>query len=210
MSVAPRGDDPDPGGAATAGASRIDRIAAAVRARHPAYAERDEPFWEAAVAIVLRDGTAGPEVLFVLRAVHEGDPWSGQIGLPGGRRDPAEMDLVETAVRETREETAIDLRTQGRVFGSLDEVRPRTPALPPVIVRPYVAQLVANPELTLSDEIAGHFWAPLAALFDPANMRPSRVSGGGVTMWRDAIHYKEHVIWGMTERFVRMLQEVSR
>ena len=37
----------------TTGPSRIQRITAAVRARTPAYAERDEPFWEAAVALVL-------------------------------------------------------------------------------------------------------------------------------------------------------------
>ncbi|HVZ49890.1 MAG TPA: CoA pyrophosphatase [Gemmatimonadaceae bacterium] len=190
--------------------SAIERIGAAVRARVPAYAERDEPYWEAAVSIILRDGAAGPSVLFVQRAVHEGDPWSGQIGLPGGRRDPGEGDLVETAVRETREETGIDLRTQGRLFGPLDELRPRNPMLPPFIVRPYVARVFTDPVITISDELAGYFWAPVAAIFDPANTRPSRVSGRGVTMWREAIHYDGHVIWGLTERILRAFGEVAR
>ena len=188
----------------------IDRIAAAVRARQPRYAERDEPYWEAAVSIVLREGPGGPDILFVQRAVHEGDPWSGQIGLPGGRRDEGEIDLVETAVRETREETGIDLRRQGQVFGPLDELRPRTPTLPPFIVRPYVARVLADPAITISDELAGYFWAPVAAIFDPANTRPSRVTGRGVTMWREAIHYDGHVIWGLTERILRAFGEVTK
>lgn len=191
-------------------AYRIDRIATAVRARHPQYAERDEPFWEAAVAIMLREGEQGPETLFVQRAVDPRDPWSGQIALPGGRRDAGEIDLVETAVRETREETGIDLRRDGELFGPLDELRPRTPTLPPFIVRPYVARVRGGLVVAPSDEVAGHFWAPLSTLFDPANTRPSRVSGRGITMWRDAIHVDGHVIWGLTERILRAFNEVAR
>jgi len=39
----------------------------------------------AAVAAVLRDGAPGLEMLFIRRAEQEGDPWSGQMGFPGGR-----------------------------------------------------------------------------------------------------------------------------
>ena len=46
---------------------------------------------------------------------------------------------------ETREELGIDLPTEGEVIGPLDELRPRTPVLPPVIVRPYVARLDGAP-----------------------------------------------------------------
>ncbi|MDA1081165.1 MAG: CoA pyrophosphatase [Gemmatimonadetes bacterium] len=192
-------------------AARIARIAEAVRARQPTYAERDEPFWEAAVAIVLRDaGGQSPEVLFILRAVHERDPWSGQVALPGGRRDEGENDLADTVVRETREETGIDLRTHGELFGPLDEFRPRTPVLPPVIVRPYVARIDGDCAIVASNEVSGHFWAPLDALFDPANTRSTRVAARGFTMWRDAIHYEGHVIWGMTEIIIHKLAQVAK
>jgi 8-oxo-dGTP pyrophosphatase MutT (NUDIX family) len=189
----------------------LDRIAAAVRARTPAYAERDEPFWEAAVALVLRERTGkGAEMLFIQRAVREGDPWSGQVALPGGRRDDDENDLAVTVVRETREETGIDIRAQGELVGPLDELRPRTPVLPPVIVRPYVARLDPSVEPATSDEVAGFFWAPLTALFDPANTRNTRVrTRGAFWIWHDAIHYEGQVIWGMTQRIVKTLQEVT-
>jgi 8-oxo-dGTP pyrophosphatase MutT (NUDIX family) len=189
--------------------SRIIRIAEAVRARPPAVAERDEPFWEAAVALVLREQKGGVEMLFIKRAVREGDPWSGQVGLPGGRRDAGEADLADTAVRETLEETGLDLRVHGELVGALDELRPRTPVLPPVIVRPYVATLVGSPPLTFSDEVAGHFWISLDALLDPAKVRRTRVLTRGFWMWRDAIHHEGHVIWGMTEVIIGNFREVA-
>ncbi|MCC7195425.1 MAG: CoA pyrophosphatase [Gemmatimonadaceae bacterium] len=190
-------------------ADRIARIGAAVHALSPAQAARDEPFWEAAVALVLRPAVSGADLLFIQRAVEERDPWSGQIGLPGGRRNPGEPDLFDTMLRETHEETGIDLATQGEIFGPLDELRPRTPSLPPFIVRPYVARLNTTPELVTSKEVAGYFWAPLDAIFDPANTRPAQVRGRGVTMWNEAIHYDGRVIWGLTERIVRMLQGLA-
>jgi len=188
----------------------IPRIASAVRARAPKYAVRDEPFWEAAVAIVLREGvTPVPDVLFIERAVREGDPWSGQVALPGGRRNEGESDLLTTAVRETMEETGLDLRAHGEVFGPIDEFRTRSPALPPVIVRPFVARINAGLAIAPSDEVSSHFWVPLDALFNPANTRPTRVVARGFSMWRDAIHYEGKVIWGMTEIIVRTFQEVA-
>lgn len=189
----------------------LDAIAAAVRGRPPKVAERDEPYWEAAVAIVVRDGPAGPEVLFITRAKREGDPWSGQVALPGGRRDAGEPDLADTAWRETMEETGLDLRADGEIVGPLDEIRPRTPVLPPVIVRPYVATLRGAGMIIHSDEVAGHFWVPLVTLFHPGNTKRTRVlTRGTFWIWRDAIHVEGKVIWGMTEVILRTFEEAIR
>ena len=38
---------------------------------------------EAAVALVLQPKVGGLRALFILRAKKEGDPWSGQMALPG-------------------------------------------------------------------------------------------------------------------------------
>src|SRR3989442_10873051 len=84
----------------------------------------------------------GLEALFIRRAQRADDPWSGQVALPGGRRDAGDADLFATAVRETREETGIDLAGAERL-GRLDDLYPRTPTLPPVVVRPFVFALVA-------------------------------------------------------------------
>jgi 8-oxo-dGTP pyrophosphatase MutT (NUDIX family) len=189
----------------------MSRIAEAVRAYQPAQAEREEPYWEAAVAMILRELPDRPiEVLFMKRAEREGDPWSGQVSFPGGRRDKGEANLDATVVRETHEETGLDLLTEGELIGPLDELRPRTPMLPPVIVRPYVARLDADAIMSPSDEVAALFWVPLDVLLDPSNTRKTRVQARGkFWMWHDAIHYDGHVIWGLTERVIRNFRGIT-
>src|SRR5262245_4891896 len=91
----------------------------------------------AAVSVILRDGDEGLETLFIHRAVRVGDTWSGQIAFPGGRREPRDRDLLATAIRETHEEIGVDLASAERL-GVLDDLHPRTPVLPPVVVRPFV------------------------------------------------------------------------
>ncbi|MBI1809998.1 MAG: CoA pyrophosphatase [Gemmatimonadetes bacterium] len=190
---------------------RISRIAERVRAHQPTLAGRDGTYWEAAVAIVMRPTASGDvEMLFIKRAIRDGDPWSGQIALPGGKYDPADPSLEHTAVRETQEEVAIDLRTQGEVFGALDELRPRNPLLPPVIVRPFVASVEPGVAVVPSEEVAGHFWAPLDRILDPAATKDTKILVRGFTMRRDAIHFEGHVIWGMTQIILASFAELAR
>ena len=58
----------------------------------------------AAVALVLRENAGDPEILLIRRAERKGDPWSGHMAFPGGREDARDESLLETALRETREE----------------------------------------------------------------------------------------------------------
>ena len=162
----------------------------------------------AAVAVVLHapPGAADASVLFVKRAEYPGDPWSGHVALPGGRAEPADATLWDTAVRETWEETGLDLRRGARFLGAMDELYPRTPTLPPIVVRPYVVAVAEQRPLTLSGELDAAFWAPLAALRDPAVDRESTVTVRGArTLVVPSFVYGGHTVWGMTERVIREL-----
>ncbi|CAG0931609.1 hypothetical protein PLCT1_01839 [Planctomycetaceae bacterium] len=145
------------------------------------------------------------EVLLILRATRDGDPWSGQVALPGGRRDSSDATLQDTAVRETLEETGIDLAASGIVLGSLDELRPRTPVLPPIIVTPFVAIAPSDLPMTISPELADAFWVPWSTFADPDLVEENLVHVRG-DEWRVSSYtVGARIVWGMTERMLRQL-----
>ena len=163
----------------------------------------------AAVALVLRLGANGePELLFIRRAERAGDPWSGHVAFPGGRKDPVDASLLDTARRETLEETGVDLARDGLILGQLDDLQPRTPTLPPVMVRPFVA-LVPEVKLTLNYECADAFWVPLAWLRDPASRRMTVLRERGMELQVYSYQHGEHLIWGMTERILQQLVAIA-
>jgi 8-oxo-dGTP pyrophosphatase MutT (NUDIX family) len=164
-----------------------------------------DPLRRAAVALILR-GTAGGdalEVLMIKRADYAGDPWSGHVALPGGRQEPGDASLEATAIRETREETAIDLSVNGRILGRLDELQPSTPALPAIAIAPYVAVLGGDPPMRVSDEVEAAFWVPLSALRDPAAWSDMQIEVRGMRRTFPAFLYQGYVVWGLTERILR-------
>ena len=173
----------------------------------------DAPVRYAAIALVLRTSASGePELLMIRRAEYENDPWSGHIACPGGRMDPSDRDLEHTAIRETWEETGIDLARDGRILGTLDDITPRTPALPPLIIRPFVA--IARPDVTLveSEEVAEVFWVPLSAIRETARWGRAFVPIHGIGEREvDVFRHGEYTVWGLTHRaltqFLALLAE---
>jgi 8-oxo-dGTP pyrophosphatase MutT (NUDIX family) len=169
----------------------------------------------AAIALVLRpgsgspaDGEADPELLMIKRAEAEGDPWSGHIACPGGRMESRDHDLEQTAIRETWEETGVDLARDGRVLGALDDISPRSPTLPPIIVRPFVAVVKPELEIVQSSEVAEAFWVPLAALRERASWGTALVAvrGHGERQVA-AFRHRDYTVWGLTERVLRQFLE---
>ncbi|MEP6618562.1 MAG: CoA pyrophosphatase [bacterium] len=158
----------------------------------------------AAILLMLRSGMDGePELLMIKRAEAAGDPWSGHIACPGGRMEPGDKDLEVTAVRETWEETGIDVTRDGRVLGHLDDLSPRSPFLPPIVIRPYVAVVRANVEIAPSHEVASAFWVPLSALREATAWGIGVVSSGGIERTVSVFQHGEYTVWGLTERVLR-------
>lgn len=186
----------------------VVRIARSLAARPGVAGAEDPKARAAAVALVLRaTGSSGLELLFIRRAVYAEDPWSGQVAFPGGSREPGDESLERTAIRETWEETGIDLAASGAILGTLDDVRPNTIVLPRVVVRPFVAAASVDAEITESGEVAEAFWVPLDALREESGWRDTEVTAGGMARRVLAFQHGEHVVWGMTERIIRQLLE---
>ena len=158
----------------------------------------------AAILLTLRARPDGePELLMIKRAEAEGDPWSGHIACPGGRMEPDDGDLTVTAVRETLEETGVDIARDGRLLGQLDDISPRTPYLPPIVIRPYVALVRAEVEIVPSDEVAEAFWVPLSVLRAPAAWGRAMVTVRGREQEVSVFKHGEFTVWGLTERVLR-------
>jgi len=164
----------------------------------------------AAVALVLRGPTlAEAQLLFIRRAVRLGDPWSGHVAFPGGRREVTDITLEVTARRETQEELALNLDAHAQLLGVLDDLRPRAAALPSIAVRPYVFALHRDVPLVPNEEVHSTFWVPLATLRDPSCAAEHVLDRGGTRFRFPAYQFGGDVVWGMTERLVTQLLAVA-
>jgi len=150
------------------------------------------------------------ELLLIKRAVHERDPWSGHVALPGGRRSHADRDLIDTAIRETREEVGIVIDRDADLIGTLDEVAPRTPRLPPIVIAPFVFAADATTACTVDPrEVDAAVWVPVAALRDANAASEILIELEGGARSFPALTFGEYVIWGLTHRILEQFLEIS-
>ena len=182
----------------------LDRLAARLAGYRPVPAPDPGAIWAAVALLLVPDPDS---LLLIRRADRAGDPWSGQIGLPGGRQDPQDPDLLTTAVREAAEEVGVDL-VRGVPLGVLDDVAPRTPVLPSVVVRPFVFRLENRPFLRLNPEVAAAHWVELSRLQDPGAVRPYNLNLRGEPRTFPAYHVDDLIVWGMTERILSSLFQI--
>ncbi len=177
------------------------RIAEHLTRRTPMIVE-DSALARAAVALlVVPDPDA---ILLIRRAERSGDPWSGQMGLPGGRSGESDLDLLQTAIRETREEVGITLSV-AEFAGALDDVAPRSPHLPPLMVRPFLFLLPNRPAVVPNHEVADYIWVEWESLIHPESYRPFSIRLGDAIREFPAYHVSPVPVWGMTERILAPL-----
>jgi 8-oxo-dGTP pyrophosphatase MutT (NUDIX family) len=162
----------------------------------------------AAVAVVIRTHPEhGPEVLFIRRAEHPNDPWSGHMAFPGGREEPSDGDLLQTALRETREEVSLDLERHATLLGRLDELpavaRGRRTGL---TIAPFVFELAHREvELAFNYEVQEVVWAPLELLFRGELSTTFPYDLAGQRLELPAHDVDGRIVWGLTHRMLESL-----
>ena len=184
----------------------IDDISRRLAARSPRLIPH-EGITRTAVALILKPGKQGPDLLFILRASNDADPWSGNIGFPGGRMEAADRSIRITAERETLEELGLNLRS-ATLLGRLDDTMG---AHLPVLVSCFVYVVADSPSLTPNHEVARYFWFPLADLFAPHRHRVVELFFDGelhLFPAIDLIPSGEPVLWGITYRIVMQLPAI--
>ena len=150
----------------------------------------------AGVAIIMKPGDEDIELLLVKRAEVSGDPWSGDMAFPGGKKTPSDVDICDTVRREVVEETGITLANM-RFLGAMEveksNVRPGKEVLP------LVFEVEEKPPVTLNYELTKAFWAPLKELIKTQ----TRVNVKG---WDSEVFKVEgEVVWGMTYRMLKRI-----
>ncbi len=162
---------------------------------------------QAAVALILREDPGALSMLFVERAARAGDPWSGDLGLPGGKVEPEDENPLQTAQREAREEIGLDLG-EARYLGRLSDI---AGAHLPVRVSCFAFGVSDPSPFVLSHELRDAFWVPLAELFAPERHVTAPVRFNGERLERPAIRLSQPgkpVLWGLTYRLVMQFAEL--
>lgn len=147
--------------------------------------------------LALTDHAENPELILTLRAGHLSSH-SGEVALPGGKWEPGDRGLAQTALRESWEEVSLD-PAQVQMLGALQPYNTRQGlrVTPFVGVVPAGISLVANP-----DEIAAIFHVPLLWFRDEHRIRTDIYRRGGELIWSPAYDFEGFEIWGFTARVV--------
>ncbi len=166
---------------------------------------------EAAVALVLQPKVSGLRALFILRAKKEGDPWSGQMALPGGHRETIDTDLVETARRETHEEIGLDLNQAGRYLGSLAGIRANPRAGFDLVVTPQVFALEDKAvPLQPNEEVAEVLWGNLDEMISGRSLTDASFPEFQREGTFPGYQVGAQVVWGLTFRMINDFFDLIR
>ena len=157
------------------------------------WVDPEERLKPAAVLVPLVEHNTGLTVLLTKRTDHL-HHHAGQISFPGGRVEADDLDVIDTALRETEEEIGLN-RGYIEIAGYLDDYETGTG----FHITPVVGFVRLGFDLNVDDfEVAEVFEVPLEFLFDPANhQRHSRELDGRERQYY-AMPYGEFYIWGAT------------
>ncbi len=165
---------------------------------------------QAAVALVVSEQDGDLALLFIERAHHEDDRWSGDIAFPGGRVDPEDAGPAATATRETLEEVGISLEGLAPIARLDDLVGFRES----VLVSGFVYGVPGRPGLEPNHEVANAFWLPFGEIESAERQVTRAFDYRGSELVLPALRVDPAragetppVLWGLSYRFLEVLME---
>jgi 8-oxo-dGTP diphosphatase len=157
---------------------------------------------KAAVVILLTCKNNEPAILFVNRVDHPKDPWSGQMALPGGKKELKDSTLKNTVIRETQEEVGINLKKcqfLGVLYTENSVVKPDMEILP------FVVYCKEKPVVHVNThELKEAVWISIPELVQ--NQKMAILPLGEFP----AFVVKEYTIWGVTYRIMKQFLQVFK
>jgi len=147
---------------------------------------------QAAVMVLITDEIA-PQIIFTLRAKHL-NQHAGEVCFPGGKWEPQDRSLLNTALRETHEEIGLAPALVD-VLGALPARATRSGAL----VQPFVGKIPANCRFDLNHhELETLFSVPVTSFQHGLQVRTDTFERNGQRFRIPAYVYENYEIWGFT------------
>lgn len=147
-----------------------------------------------------------PSILLIERSFYPGFH-SGQIALPGGKAEPEEIDLEQTALREFFEETGASETPE--IIGAL------SPMYIPVsrfMVQPYIGFLNAKPNFNINTaEVNQLLELSIHDLLHPETVKKTTLEPSpGITFSTPYFNVQGKVLWGATAMMLNELKWIVR
>ncbi len=181
----------------------IEEVEKIICGRISSKIKRDGNFIHAAVMIILKEIKEGDySMLFIKRPQNAEDVFSGHMAFPGGKMKDEDKNKLETAIRETLEETGIDIVKMGKILGELDDFNPNNPKASHYVVTPFLSLLMEDTEIKPNEEVDEAIWIPLSHLKDEKTLEIRIIEKHRIRVKDYVFHYKDYVIWGMTGRIL--------
>jgi 8-oxo-dGTP pyrophosphatase MutT (NUDIX family) len=159
--------------------------------------------------MIMRERPDDLEILFIERAIHASDPWSGHLAFPGGKVEAGEL-ARQAAERETREEIGLALESE-RYLGRMSDI---IGANLPVRVSCFAYGIITSTaEPVINDEVRDVFWVRLSDLCDSDRHQTARVGFSGKLLQVPAIvlpQTDKPVLWGLTYRLIMQFLKIVR
>jgi len=131
----------------------------------------------------------------MVRSKNEHDRHSGQISLPGGKREDSDLDFAKTAVRETHEEMGID-EHYVRIIREISPIY-----IPPsnFYVHAFVSYTKKNPVFQLQEaEAVELIEFPIASLLSLPEKPELMIMPASRGVEVPVINFNNYIIWGAT------------
>jgi 8-oxo-dGTP pyrophosphatase MutT (NUDIX family) len=183
----------------------MDRRVAKILASRQGKGIANDNLVPSAVLLLLFEKDGEDYVLFTKRsekvAFHK-----DEISFPGGRADPGDPSLLQTALREGAEEIGL-VPQDVTILGRMDDIVTTTTGF---IVTPFVGRIpYPYPFQINEDEIAELILAPLQALARECTVEASVKAQEEGTVGVCRFRYGHHVIWGATARILKQFLEIT-
>jgi 8-oxo-dGTP pyrophosphatase MutT (NUDIX family) len=129
---------------------------------------------------------------------------AGEISFPGGKIDASDEHLLDTAIRETREEIGLDV-SYGDVVGQLKPVQTRNSGF---TIIPFVAVLDRITSLQPNSEVDEILHIPIMPLLQTLSDDDDPEHRSLFEAYK--LTYQDKLIWGASARMLKQIADVFK